>query len=281
MAMLETAHGALYYEVIDLTPPWRTGPATMIFHHGVGTNADIWSDWLGPLAGRYRLVRFDSRGLGRSSRPGDGFAWSMTGMAADLLAIADAVDARRFHLVGESLGGTVALHVAAHHGDRLLSATGVSCSHKGASIRRVEEWRAFIAERGMAAWSAGMMAHRFHPGAISPALHAWFEAEQAASSPAVTLALAEMLIGTDLTADLPAIETPVLLLAPDGSPFVAPPITAEMHSLVPGAELEIFAHARHGLACSHGVACAECLYDFLTRRAEAAQRRLQCEEHTP
>ena len=69
MAMLETADGALYYEVIDLTPPWLTAPATMLFHHGVGTNADIWSDWLGPLAGRYRLVRFDTRGLGRTVRP--------------------------------------------------------------------------------------------------------------------------------------------------------------------------------------------------------------------
>ncbi len=266
MAMLETADGALYYEVIDLTPPWRTQPATVIFHHGVGTNADIWSDWLGPLAGRYRLVRFDSRGLGRSSRPGDGFAWSMTGMAADLLAIADATDARRFHLVGESLGGTVALHTAAHHGDRLLSATGVSCSHKGASIRRVHEWRAFIAERGMAAWSAEMMAHRFHPGAIPPGVHAWFDAEQAASSPDVTLALAEMLIGTDLTTDLPAIETPVLLLAPDGSPFVAPTITAEMHALLAESEMQIFAGARHGLACSHGAACAGKLLEFLDTR---------------
>lgn len=266
MAMLETADGALYYEVIDLTPPWLTAPATMLFHHGVGTNADIWSDWLGPLAGRYRLVRFDTRGLGRSSRPTDGFAWSMAGMAADLLALADAVEAARFHLVGESFGGTVALHVAAHHGNRLLSVTGVSCSHKGAVIRRVHEWRAMLADRGMAAWSAEMMAHRFHPGAIPPAVHAWFAAEQAAGAPEVLLALAELLIGTDLTADLATIETPVLLLAPDGSPFVAPAITAEMHGLIANSEMQIFAGARHGLACSHGAACADKLIEFLAAR---------------
>ncbi len=266
MAMLETADGALYYEVIDLTPPWLTAPATMLFHHGVGTNAEVWSDWLGPLAGRYRLVRFDARGLGRSSRPAEGFAWSMAGMAADLLAIADAVEAPRFHLVGESLGGTVALHIAAHHGDRLLSATGVSCSHKGAAIRRVDEWRALIAERGIAAWSAEMMALRFHPGAIPPAVHAWFDAEQAAGAPEVILALAEMLIGTDMTDDLAAIETPVLLLAPDGSPFVPPAVTAEMHALLARSEMQIFAGARHGLACSHGAACAGKLIEFLDAR---------------
>ena len=266
MAMLATADGALYYEIIDLTPPWRAAPATVLFHHGVATNADIWSDWLAPLAGRYRLVRFDTRGLGRSSRPADGFAWTMAGMAADLLAVADAADAARFHLVGESLGGTVALYLAAHHGARLLSATGVSCAHKGGSIERVREWRAFISENGMAAWSAEMMAHRFRPGAIAQPVHAWFEAEQAAASPAVTIGLAQMLIGTDLTADLADVAVPMLLLAPDASPFVPPTVTAAMHALLPDSEMQIFAGARHGLACSHGAACAAKLLEFLAAR---------------
>ena len=281
MATTAAPSGEIHYDLHDMTPPWREAPETIVFHHGVGTTGGIWSDWLPVLAGRFRLLAFDLPGFGRSPAPGEGYRWTLEGMMADLMAVADAAGIERFHLVGESAGGTVALHTAVNSPERLLSVTGVSCAHRGNAIQRVAEWWDQISGDGLAAWSAEMMRLRFHEGEVDDDVLAWFEAAQSAGDARAVLGIARMLVAADLSAKLPEITLPVLLLAPDGSPFVAPPITAEMHSLVPGAELEIFAHARHGLACSHGEACAECLYDFLTRRAEAAQRRLQCEEHTP
>ncbi|MCZ6474218.1 MAG: hypothetical protein O6934_12325, partial [SAR324 cluster bacterium] len=43
-----------------------------------------------------------------------------------------------------------------------------------------------------------------------------------------------------------------LLLAPDASPFVSLDITRDIHTRIPDCELQVFAGARHGLACSHG-----------------------------
>ena len=99
--------GKIYYEVIDLVAPWEPARETILFHHGIGASAGIWQEWLPALIERYRIVRFDMRGYGRSHIPARGEKWSSGVFIDDLLAVADAVGAERPHLVGESIGGTI------------------------------------------------------------------------------------------------------------------------------------------------------------------------------
>ncbi len=268
MASVAAPSGEIHWQAHDMTPPWRTEPETIVFHHGIGTSGGIWSDWLPVLAGRYRLVTFDLPGFGRSPAPGADHRWSLDGMLADLLAVADAAGAARFHLVGESAGGTLALHAALQAPDRLASVTGVSCTHRGDAIQRVGEWWEQIPDAPLADWSAEMMRLRFYDGQVPADALAWFKAEQDAGNAGAVLAIAGMLITVDMTARLGDIALPVLLLAPDGSPFVAPPIAAELHALLLDAELRIFPNARHGLAFSHGREAAATLYEFLARRGQ-------------
>ena len=102
MPFLETSAGALHYTVIDAAAPWEASAReTIVFCHGVATNADMWSAWLPALVQRYRVVRFDTRGFGRSALPPTGFAWTLEALGDDILAVADAARAERFHLVGE------------------------------------------------------------------------------------------------------------------------------------------------------------------------------------
>ena len=72
MATVDTGDGHIYYETIEMTPPWRAAPETILFHHGVGIDRRIWAEWLPVLAERYRIVWFDPRGYGRSPVPEDG-----------------------------------------------------------------------------------------------------------------------------------------------------------------------------------------------------------------
>ena len=88
-----------------------------------------------------------------------------------------------------------------------------------------------------------------------------------AFDPHAVLDLADLLIGTDLTAELGAIRAPALLLAPDQSPFVPLAVMEDMHARIPGSELQVFAGARHGLPCSHGEECGRALRAFLDRLA--------------
>lgn len=266
IAKLDRPGGTLHLEVIDGTPPWTGEAPLIVFHHGIGATADIWADWLPSLIDRYRIARFDTLGFGRSTVPGPGHRWSLDGLADDVLAVARAAGGDRFHLVGESLGGTVGLLLASRRPDALLSLTVSNASHRGGSIQRARQWREFIGARGMAAWAAMMTPLRLHRERVSDGQWEWFQRVQADASPDSVLDLADLLIGADLTPALGAIRVPTLLLAPARSPFVPLPVMEEMHRAIPGSELQVWADALHGLPCSHGAACGRALRAFLARR---------------
>jgi pimeloyl-ACP methyl ester carboxylesterase len=261
---LERPGGSLHFEIIDLVAPWVDDAPLVVFHHGVGVNADLWDEWLPALVDRYRIARFDTLGFGRSAVPGAAFAWSLDGLTDDVLAVARAAGTERFHLVGESLGGTVALHLAARRPDALLSLTASNCSHRGGSIQRAREWRAFIEAHGMKAWAEMLTPMRLDPAAFE-AKARWFDRVQADSSADSVCDVADLLIGSDLSAELDAIRTPTLLLAPAQSPFVPLAIMQDIHARVAGSEIVVFDDARHGLPCSHGRACGQTLRAFLDR----------------
>ena len=263
---VERGGGAIAYEVIDHAPAWKGPAPAVIFHHGVASCAAAWDGWTPALVGRYRLVRFDLRGHGASPLP-PGFEWSLDATVGDLAAVADAAGAERFHLVGESLGGTVALAFAARHPERVLSLTVSNGTHLGGAIENLEPWERLIRGEGMAAWSAHLMKERFFDGALTPEMARWYEAQQTSAEPDAILGGAGMLAGTDLTPELARVACPVLLLHPDSSPFIPVPVMAALQRALPDASLQVYAHARHGLPFSHAAECSAAVARFIDRHA--------------
>ena len=266
MPLAETAPGALHYAIVDKVAPRQAGRDPILFHHGIGASAELWTGWQPALADRYRFVAFDMRGYGRSHVPSADFKWSLDLLADDLFAVADAAGLKRFHLVGESIGGTVALAAVLARPERISSLTVSNGAHLGASIQRVEAWRRQLDEGGVKAWSDAFMADRFHEGALSPERRAWFAAQQEKWPRHSILNALGVLVGTDLTARLRDIRCPTLLLHPDRSPFIPVPIMAELHRHLPHAELNVIGHSRHGLPYSHADRCAMLLRAFLDSR---------------
>lgn len=263
MPLVSTAQGLLYFETIDRVVPWETGRDAILFHHGIGASAGIWTEWLPALSDRYRIVTFDMRGYGRSEIPAPDFAWTLDQLIDDVFAVADAAGLQRFHLVGESIGGTIGLAAALARPERIATLTVSNGAHLGASIQRVDAWRRQLDDGGVKAWSDIFMRDRFHDDALSPERRAWFAGQQEAWPRESILNALGVLTGADLSPQLPAIRCPVLLLHPDGSPFIPVPIVAELHRLLPNAQLNVFGHARHGLPFSHADDCARKLRAFL------------------
>ena len=254
--------GAIAYDVIDDVPAWESPPQTVLFHHGLGACSAMWDGWTPALVHRYRLVRFDIRGHGASPLP-DEFEWTLDATVEDLQAVADAAGAQRFHLVGESTGGTVALACAARNSERVLSVTVLNGAHRGGAIENLAPWKRIIRDEGMAAWSAHMMGQRFFDGALTDAMWRWYETQQASADPQAVLDVAEMLVGVDLVPDLERVTCPVLLLHPDSSPFIPVETMAELKRALPDARLRVFARARHGLPFSHAAECAAEVAEFI------------------
>lgn len=96
------------------------GPAdapALLLLHGWTLDRRLWAPQL-PLAGRFRLVAIDRRGFGEATAPAD-----LGAEPGDVLAVADALGLTRFHLIGMSQGGKVALRLAADAPARLLTLT--------------------------------------------------------------------------------------------------------------------------------------------------------------
>ena len=270
MPIIDRSDATLWYEVIDLVPPWVTNAEAILFHHGLGITADIWSEWLPLLADRFKLVRFDLRGFGRSSVPPPGYAWSLEDLAQDTLAIARAAGLTRFHFVGESLGGIMSYWLAVHRPEVLLTVASVSASHRGRRIEGgIDQWGDLVAREGMAGWSRMMMASRFRPGALSPAAHAWFERVQASTPAHCNIECSRMLRRMDVADDFHRIITPMLLIVGDNSPFVPVGMVHEIKTMIQGAELQVVAGAKHGVVFSHAHQCAEVLREFIERQTKA------------
>lgn len=261
-----TPHGTLHYDVVDLVTPWQPPRLPILFHHGIGASAGIWAGWRPALADAHRLVTFDMRGYGRSNIPPADFTWSLDLLVDDLLAVADAAGLSRFHLVGESIGGTVALAAALARPEKIATLTISNGAHLGASIQRVEAWRRQLDEGGSKGWSDTFLRDRFHDGALSAERRAWFAAEQEKWPRDSILNALGVLIGTDLTPRLADIKCPTLLLHPDGSPFIPVSIMAALHEMLPDSELNVFGRSRHGLPFSHAAQCAQALRTFLDSR---------------
>jgi pimeloyl-ACP methyl ester carboxylesterase len=80
------------------------------------STAGIWSPLLGLLADRYRLIRYDDRGFGRSPTPAASFT-----RLADLRAVVDRVTSGPAIIVGHSGGGGTALGLALSDPERVAA----------------------------------------------------------------------------------------------------------------------------------------------------------------
>jgi pimeloyl-ACP methyl ester carboxylesterase len=92
----------------------------------------VWPDeFVGPLAARHRLIRYDHRDTGRSTGPerdaDDDLDYGVVELAEDAVAVLDAFGVDRAHVLGMGLGGLLTQLLVLDHPDRLASAVLV-CS---------------------------------------------------------------------------------------------------------------------------------------------------------
>jgi len=114
-------------------------PILLIMGHAYG--ADMWHRTAPELAASYRVIRFDNRGIGRSSDPPGPYPVQL--MADDALAVLDAADTASAHVYGLSMGGFIALQLALGHPGRVRSLTlgctaaSAAGASRGALLARV------------------------------------------------------------------------------------------------------------------------------------------------
>ena len=114
----------LFFEVFGSA----TDPVLLLIN-GLGSQCinydEQWCEKFAALG--YRVIRFDNRDVGLSSKLDQG-AYALRDMAGDAVAVLDAASVERAHIMGVSMGGMIAQRLAIDHGDRVLSLTSVMSS---------------------------------------------------------------------------------------------------------------------------------------------------------
>jgi pimeloyl-ACP methyl ester carboxylesterase len=128
-------NGRLRFDVTDAAPDGDSRE-TVILLHGFPEDRHSW-DGVTPALTRagYRVLAPDQRGYSPGARPPSRAAYTLPRLAGDVLALAGAAGADRFHLVGHDWGAALAWYLAGRHPGRLRSLACLSVPHTGAFTR--------------------------------------------------------------------------------------------------------------------------------------------------
>ena len=106
---------------------------------GLGVDSSVLRQYKTALARNYRVLVFDNRGAGRSSKPD--IPYSIAMMAQDTVSLMDALGIKRANVLGVSLGGRIALELSLKNPQRvanlILVATSPSVQSKLSPIAKL------------------------------------------------------------------------------------------------------------------------------------------------
>src|ERR1700719_981653 len=92
------------------------GAPWLILSNSLMTNLSMWDEQVTALKDRYRILRYDQRGHGGTDAPAGPYNFDL--LAADVIALMDALAIKRAHFAGISMGGMTALLLAQRHPQR-------------------------------------------------------------------------------------------------------------------------------------------------------------------
>ena len=262
MPLIEANGVQLFYDL--------TGPAeapVVAFSNSLGTTLEMWDAQVRALASRYRCLRYDTRGHGRS--PAAHGPLTIDALADDLAGLLDALGIETAHVVGLSLGGMSAQAFAVRYPQRTESLVLMATS---AHLPPPEAWD----QRVQLVLADGMAA------VVDTVVARWFTADTLALSPEIVQLVRDRFLeidprgyaaccvavrDMDLRAKIGAIEAQTLVVAGEDDPVTPLEMAEDMVSRIPGAELTVVPEAAHLLAVEQPDAVSELLATFLARVA--------------
>lgn len=170
-------NGARVHYRLDGLP----GAPVVTLSNSLGTNLSMWDGQIAALAGKFRVLRYDTRGHGQSSVTNG--PYTMDRLGRDVVDLWNALKIDRTHFCGLSMGGMIGMWLAMNAAgplDRLI------LCDTAARIGTTEGWNSRIE----AVHKNGM------PGIAAAVVQRWFTPEFAARAPGAVDRTRQMLLNT-------------------------------------------------------------------------------------
>ncbi len=241
----------------DLSGP--EGAPVVVFSNSIGTTIEMWDAQACALSGRYRVLRYDTRGHARS--PVVDQPAGIETLADDLAGLLDALGIARAHVVGLSLGGMTAQAFAAARPDRVhglvLMATSAYLPQGWA------ERAALVRKQGMGAIVDAVMARWFTPAYQHAPLAEALRERFLQIDPRGYAVCCGAIGAMDLRPSNASIRAPTLIVAGADDPATPPAMSEDICSRIPDAELVVLPRAAHILAIERAERVNTLLAGFL------------------
>ena len=227
------------------------GPETIVLINGLADDLETWVLQLDDLLGAgYRVLRFDNRGVGQTSKPAGPYTSRM--LADDAKALVDELGLMDFHLLGVSMGGMISQEYALNYGGDLRTLT-LACTYAAPGpfcSRMFAMWHDMAPVNGVpfimrdvTLWAFTVPFFEEREDEAKE-----FEAEMAAMDMSVEAYLAQLnVIQThDTTGRLDRISAPTLVIAGEEDILIPVSLSKRLQEQIPGAD---WATTKGGHAC--------------------------------
>ncbi len=240
--------------------PW------LIFSHSLGCRKEMWRPQIDAFAATHRVLTYDTRGHGDSDAPPGPYL--LETLAQDVVALCAALDIRKCHFVGLSMGGMIGQMLALNAPDLLLSLTlaNTSSFYGPAALANWAARRDTALSAGMAALVTPSLDRWFtptfratHPDALHTAAQ-WLQDANPQGYAACCMAIAAI----DTTARLNEIDVPVLVIAGADDVATPPSLAQVMHAEISDSRLRVLAGAAHISSVEQAEAFNRVLGKFLS-----------------
>ncbi len=222
----------------------------VILIHGLAGDHSAWLAQVEALRRNYRVIAFDNRGAGKSTQVDE--AVGTEDLADDTLQLMDYLKIEKAHVVGRSMGGAVAQHMALKAPERVISlalcASFARLDPLGrrvlSNMREALEWRMNWADHARHSIQNFVSAGFFnqHPKQID-AIEKLIGGET--RLPACYIRQNEACQKHDTIADLARITQPTLIMAGSSDPICSLTATRMLSDGLPNSRTEVFDDASH------------------------------------
>ncbi len=270
----------LYYELDDYIEPWNAASAPVVlFHHGLAGNGNLFRAWVPFLADRFRVLRIDARGQGRSPRPA-GYEWSSDGFVNDVLQLLDHLEIEQVHWIGSSGGGIIGQHAAITAGERIASLSLIATTPRfNSPTPDLDEWLAPLIRDDADEFFRQDLERRFGSG--NQARTDWIINEILRTPTKTIEELHRWVVGVDLIDALPEIRCPALIVTGGLDTLTDLDGARLMEQGIPDARMHVIEGYPHNVGYTHPHLVAPVVRRFLDDvcgRHEAKQEEGACRE---
>lgn len=246
------------------------GPGEPVFFsHGLLWSTRMFDPQVAALRGRYRCVAWDHRGQGRSDDD-PGRAVSIEEVTADAIALLEARGGGPVHLVGLSMGGFVAMRIAARRPELVRSLVLLETSAEAEPDENVPRYRllAFLAKWvGLRPVARPVMKIMFSRSFLTdPARSAdvaQWRRQLLANRRSIVKAVSGVIERAPVASELSGVRAPTLVVVGEEDVATVPAKAERIAAAIPGARLVRIPRAGHTSTIEEPAAVTGALSAFL------------------